>query len=401
MRGPALRQHLLGVALAVLVVALLTWWLVRERATEQAEAAAADKVRALALSLALPLTSEHIADDDEWIEHLSAAAEPQLESGEILTVHIWRRIDHETGEIVWSTAPAKRGSVVPLGGAQVALDTGEPVVEKLLDGRDSEGPALPNLYEVYLPFTDATGEKYVLEVYKPVLEYDEIRSGLLRDWLLVSVLGVLFLGAITLPLSLRLARAVGEAERDRALYADRALRARAEEHQRIAEVLHERTVQDLAAVRLMLDTIRDLPASEEAERVLEQTSDMLDLDVRELRVLLTGGEGTEWQADDLATALRGWVDTLPDPELVSCDLPAELISMDPQVVLAFRIIKEAVRNAIKHADATTVRVRVRLAGGDLIGEVVDDGRGSTPAPRRDSGRASSGMPPPLPLERSR
>lgn len=361
----------------MIIVGVLLGWRCTVRATEQAEQAAADQVRATALVLAVPLTSADIVGDNGWITRLERAVEPRLAKNEIVVVHIWRRIDQTQGQIYWSSDERRTGSVVPLGGAAVALDTGEPVIDRLDDGRQSEGPALPNLYEIYLPFTDRAGADYVLEVYQPVHDYEAIRSALLRDWLPIPIIAVLLVGAVTFPLSLRLARAVAVAERDRALFADHALKARAEEHRRMAERLHERTVQDLAAARLILEGVRDLPADSEVGVALDQANDLLADDIQDLRSLLSTGEATEWQTDDLAGALAGWVEALPKPELIRLALPAESLSLtDPDVAVVFRVVKESVRNAVKHAQATRIDVQVtRDEQGGLIADVHDDGVG--------------------------
>ncbi len=385
-RTRPVRRHAAAVLVVMLLVGVLLGWRCTVRATEQAEQAAADQVRATALALAVPLTSADITGDSGWMTRFARIVEPRLESGDILTVHIWRRIDQSTGQIYWSTDEARSGSVVPLGGAAVALDTGEPVVDRLDDGRQSEGPPLPNLYEIYLPFTDRTGASYVLEIYQPVHDFEAIRSALLRDWLPIPILGVLLVGAVTFPLSLRLARAVAVAERDRALFADQALKARAEEHRRMAERLHERTVQDLAAARLILEGVRDLPADIEVGVALDQANKLLAGDIQDLRTLLSTGEATEWQADDLASALTGWVNALPTPELVRLELPTHSLCLaDPDVAVVFRVVKESVRNAVKHAQATRIDVRVaRDQTGGLSAEVHDDGVGCDPVAKTRS-----------------
>lgn len=375
----AVRRHVLSVLAVMLVVAAVVTWQVDRRATELAESMAVSHVRAVALGLALPLMSADVAVDGDWRGRLSAAVEPQLRDGSIVAVHIWKRVDAVTGEILWSTTP-RTGSRLPLGGAAEALDTGRDVVNHLSDGSESEGPALPNLYEIYLPFADGTGSRYVLEVYKPFVEFDQTRAGLLRDLLPVALLGVLGVGLATVPLSLRLARAVIAAERERGLFAGRALRARADEHRRISEWLHERTIQNLSAVRLWLDVARRRPAPVEVTATLDRAGELLAQEVAELRGLLSSGEGTEWHRDELASALTGWLATVPDAGHVRCELPAEPLPLDdPAVSVAFRVIKEAVRNAVKHAGAASVVVGVTADADRLVAEVSDDGVGIDPA----------------------
>ncbi len=376
LRSPALVQHVLGVAVVMVMIGLAVTWLSSDRATAEAERSAAANVRTVALGIASPLATRDIIGDPAWRQSLERTATGLIDSGEIATLHIWRRVNQDMGEILWSTSGERIGAVVPLGGAKEALETGESVLEKLHNGTESEGPALPNLYEIYLPFTDQTGADYVLEIYKPVREYDEIRSRLLRDWLPISLIGVLVMGAVTLPLSLRLARAVGVAERDRALFADRALRARSEEHRRMSETIHERTIQDLAAARLMLESVRDHPAPKKVSRVIERTAEILAFDIQDLRDLLTTGEAADWYVDDLADALDDWLELLPQSARIIRDLGEDPLPLSRlEVALAFRLVKEAVRNAVKHADATRIVVRVRREGDWLGVAVSDDGHG--------------------------
>lgn len=154
----------------------------------------------------------------------------------------------------------------------------------------------------------------------------------------------------------------------------------------MAERLHERTVQDLAAARLILEGVRDLPADIEVGVALDQANKLLAGDIQDLRTLLSTGEATEWQADDLASALTGWVNALPTPELVRLELPADSLCLaDPDVAVVFRVVKESVRNAVKHAQATRIDVRVaRDQTGGLSAEVHDDGVGCDPVAKTRS-----------------
>src|SRR6185437_3028534 len=52
-------------------------------------------------------------------------------------------------------------------------------------------------------------------------------------------------------------------------------------------------------------------------------------------------------------------------------------------VLAYRVVQEALTNVGKHANASTVEVRIRCAGGILDVEVGDDGLGFDPSRARD------------------
>jgi signal transduction histidine kinase len=96
----------------------------------------------------------------------------------------------------------------------------------------------------------------------------------------------------------------------------------------------------------------------------------------------------------LVAALEGYVASLRrhgDPSLPAIVLAADdpWVGLPEPVALAlFRIAQEAVRNAIRHADARTVCIRLRHEGGDVALEVEDDGRGfAMPARLNDLTRA--------------
>jgi signal transduction histidine kinase len=63
----------------------------------------------------------------------------------------------------------------------------------------------------------------------------------------------------------------------------------------------------------------------------------------------------------------------PDPNLSDLpDLPG------PVARLAYRTVQEGLANALRHADATSIRVRVAREANALTIQVVDDGRGFAP-----------------------
>ncbi|HEY1135305.1 MAG TPA: ATP-binding protein [Nocardioides sp.] len=386
-------RHVVAVLAVTLAVGVLVVLQGGRAATAQAERAAEANVRTIALGFGLPLGRHDLSSgqedgdtaDDGWRAVLAEVVDPALEEGEVLSVHLWERVDPDAaeGRVVWSTDGGRVGTVAPVGGGEEAWRVGATTVERLADGSASLGPSLPNLYEAYLGVADRSGRVYVLEVYKPVRQYDEIRASLLRDWLPLAVGGVLLVGLVTLPLSLRLARRAGEAEAARALHAERAARARAAERLRIGAALHERAVQDLAAAGLLLDTVRTQVPRGAARDVVDRVAGMLADDVRELRSLVEAEVGREGSVTggedlaDLASTVEAWATHVglgADGTTLVVDLPP--VALDPMVGTAVvRLLHEALRNVAKHAEATRVEVTGTVVDGVLEVGVSDDGRG--------------------------
>lgn len=377
----AIARHVLGVVVAMAVVGLVVVWQGNRSATGQAELAAEANVRTIALGLALPLSGDDLsAAEGEWREHLAAMVAPLMERGEVLAVHLWERVDPggAEGRAIWSTDDDTVGAISEPGGGRRAWQVGAATVERLDSGSDSQGPDEANLYEVYLGMADRSGRVYVLEVYKPVRQYEQIRGGLLAAWLPVALGGVIVVGLLTLPMSLLLARRAAAAERSAGRFADRALRARSEERLRIAETLHERSIQDLAAAGLLVDTARLQVEDTALRATLDEVGSLLARDVADLRAVTESEVVTE-DSGTWAAAVHERVAALGLAPITTIEIADDLLLDDPAVALAHRVAKEALRNVAKHADATRVEIRSHREGAGLLVVVSDDGRGFDPA----------------------
>jgi signal transduction histidine kinase len=135
----------------------------------------------------------------------------------------------------------------------------------------------------------------------------------------------------------------------------------------LAREIHEGVIQRLFGVSMALDGEGELPA-QARERCASETQAALS----ELRAALQRPLGRDPRATQ--TTLVAEVERLASahPELgleleAAAEVPA---SLEP---LAQSVLREAVRNAHKHAQPTRVTVRVRDAEGAFVLEVVNDG----------------------------
>lgn len=150
------------------------------------------------------------------------------------------------------------------------------------------------------------------------------------------------------------------------------------ERGRIAADVHDDSVQALAAVELRLQLLR--------KELQERAADLLPTveDVRatvagateRLRDLLFDLESPA-QATDLQSALSEAAEYVFAGEDVRWHIDSQhAVDLPPETrVVAYRIVKEAMVNARKHAAASHVVVRLREHHGGVEIEVTDDGRG--------------------------
>jgi signal transduction histidine kinase len=190
-------------------------------------------------------------------------------------------------------------------------------------------------------------------------------------------------------------RASTQALEERARAAEANQRALAEqavgdERRRIARELHDMVAHHVSVMGVLATGARrvlrrDPDAADEALGTIEDTSRAT---LREMRRLL----------DVLRTDAEPAADLSPQPGLAGIELLVEQVReaglpvslrvdgspgpLDPGVALTiYRIVQEALTNALKHAGSATAQVRLSFGVYWLIVEVFDTGRG--PAPGSD------------------
>jgi len=160
----------------------------------------------------------------------------------------------------------------------------------------------------------------------------------------------------------------------RALYRQ-VVAAREEERERLSRELHDGVLQDLCAVT------RDLKALE--GQAVEPGSPGVDLADRSgeavsaLRAICHNLRPPLLQ-HDVVTALKTLVETLDaqSPVPVYIEVSIEDLQLSEDAALAiFRIGQEALHNALQHADASEIAVRLTQYPDRLRLTVTDDGRG--------------------------
>ncbi len=150
------------------------------------------------------------------------------------------------------------------------------------------------------------------------------------------------------------------------------------ERNRLARELHDAVAQKLFSLRLTARTASALAERDPARTVQElaQVERLAAEALAELRAVIFELRPADL-ADGLVASLRKHVEVLDRAHEAEV-----LFSADEAVVLpeeheavAFRITQEALYNALRHARASTVEVRLATADGQAVLEVADDGTG--------------------------
>ena len=156
------------------------------------------------------------------------------------------------------------------------------------------------------------------------------------------------------------------------------------ERRRWARELHDETLQGLAGVRVLLSTVRRHADSAELAAAVDQALEMLGEEIQKLRHLIVDLRPAE--LDDIGlkaaieklgrrTAAIGGPSVITEVRL-AFESGTSANRLTPEIETAvYRIVQEALTNAVKHAGASAVHVRVTDTGDELEVAVSDDGRG--------------------------
>ncbi len=154
--------------------------------------------------------------------------------------------------------------------------------------------------------------------------------------------------------------------------------AKEEERSHISRELHDEFGQTLTAAKINLQMLRQVTPDATIAQRLEDSVTMLDGMIHQARNIAFGLRPPLLDEAGLVAALDHHLQALAGRAGVRIELDAENGGMNIPLamnVTIFRLIQEAVNNALRHAQATAIRVSLRDNEGMLLLVVEDDGIG--------------------------
>ena len=192
------------------------------------------------------------------------------------------------------------------------------------------------------------------------------------------------------------ATAVATAQSVAQLGVRRGIEAAENERGRWARELHDETLQELAALKIALASARRARKPETVSAVLDDAVAQIDSTIRDLRSIINDLRPAALDALGITPAVEALVERARARSRVDIALTVDLASdagrsphrLAPAVELTvYRLVQEAVANAVRHASASNVRVELIEVGDQIRGTVTDDGLGFDP----DDGHAGFGL----------
>ncbi len=367
--------------LVLVALVLVTSWLGQRVAREEALTDAQATTGLLARSVAQPsLTRGVLAGDAGAVDRFDRTMLARLDVDGVRRVKIWDR----DGSVVWSDEARLTGErfeldeeeleVLERGGSDAEIsDLSEP--ENRYEPRDGGG-----LVEVYTRIEAPDGTPLLFEAYFADDQIDRRQAEVVAPFRAITLGALVAVLLVATPmiwvLTRRLTRAADE--RERLLVA--AAEASDAERRRIARDLHDGVVQDLAGTSFALSALAGRETDPDARGRLDDAAGSVRSAMRALRSLLVEIHPPGLRADGLPAALQDLTAGAADQgvearvEVETRDLDA---LSDDGTALVWRVAQEAVRNALRHAGATTLVLELR--GRPVTLTVRDDGVGFDPA----------------------
>jgi PAS domain S-box-containing protein len=177
---------------------------------------------------------------------------------------------------------------------------------------------------------------------------------------------------------------------------DEVLRVAEIEKRRIGQDLHDDLCQQLAAIAYLCDSVKpDLgPISKRAMNRVRRIGDLLHRALVDARGVARGLSPLHLESRGLRSALRDLASATRGSHGVRCRVtcPETLPRVDlTRATHLFRIVQEAVHNAIRHGRAGTIAIVVSLRRGTVRLTVQDDGRGLPRSVHRREGLGLGSM----------
>ncbi len=331
---------------------------------------------------------------------LDRAVRQRVLGQQIVRVKIW----DASGRIVYSDDASLVGERFPLESDDLAvLKTGgaSATVSDLSNAENKDEKQYGRLLQVYLGVQTPTGQRLMFETYQP---YQTIADASRRTWLTslpVLLGGLVLLYLVQAPLAYRMARRLKRSQDEREALLFGTLAASDRERATIAADLHDGVVQGLsgASYSLSAAVVRARDNDPDTAQVMDDTAKDLRRWMRELRSLVVTITPPALHSQGLAVSLGDLAATLDVRGVaVTVDVTGTEQLDETTETLVYRAAQEAVRNIVRHADASTVTLSVARdstisdhGAEALVLRVRDDGRGFQTGDTTARSRGSVGL----------
>ena len=377
----AVVRFLVSSVVALVVLMLATLFVGAKIARQEALRDARVRGASIANLIAAPLVNADVrAHVPGAGRQLTTVMRNRMSDGSVLHVRLWSK----DGEVIWADETGLVGTRVPLSDDMRALlgtRNSTAVVSDFTDAHNATERKLGEALEVYAGVYDADQSPMVFEAYFSSDKMHQDEQAIIKGFLPIVIAALLLFQVAVLPLALSLARRVERGLAERSSWMRHALLASDLERRRIAQDLHDGVIQDLAGISYVMPTLQaqfagGSSAARAARETSERVSQILSRDVAALRSMITDIYPPDLQGPGFVAAVQDLARTAGERGVqVQVEMAPDLTLPVDTARLAYRVVREGLRNVIKHAQATAATVQIRHESERILVAVSDNGRG--------------------------
>ncbi len=373
-------QLVAAAAVVLIAVAVAGSFASRNVAEREAVNDAAKTTDLLAESVVQPVLEDALlSGDPKAFAALDQTVRTRVLSGDVVRVKVWK----PDGTIIYSDESRDVGSTFALGDDEREAITSVTTHAEVSDLTKPENRFEQNrgkLLEVYRPVWTPGGTTLLFETYLPYDTVTARTSAMWRGFAGITLTSLLLLLVLMLPIIWRLLDRVRAAQEQRVALLEHAVDASTDERRRIAATLHDGVVQELAAASFAVSGAAERAESDghpETAKVVRQAGAAVRGTIGSLRTLLVDIYPPNLSSAGLVAALTDLANMARTRDIdVHLETTMGRTGLDEDGErLVYRVAQESLRNAIRHAGATRIDIRLELDDADVVLVVADDGRG--------------------------
>ncbi|MGX4668760.1 sensor histidine kinase [Cerasibacillus sp. JNUCC 74] len=175
------------------------------------------------------------------------------------------------------------------------------------------------------------------------------------------------------------------------------IEAQEEERRKISREIHDGPAQMLANILLRSELVERTCRNRDVEQALEEIKSvrkMIRSSLYEVRRIIYDLRPMALDDLGLIPTIKKYVATISDYN----EIKIEFISMGEEKrlhqkyeIAFFRLVQEALQNAVKHAEASLIQVKLEIGKSSLTMIIKDNGKGFDPSMKRDKSFGLIGM----------
>ncbi|WP_077328064.1 sensor histidine kinase [Virgibacillus siamensis] len=175
------------------------------------------------------------------------------------------------------------------------------------------------------------------------------------------------------------------------------IEAQEEERRKISREIHDGPAQMLANILLrseLVDRTFRNGTVDEALKEIRSVRKMIRSSLYEVRRIIYDLRPMALDDLGLVPTIKKYIATIGDyndSEIAFSSVGEEKRLNQKYEIAFFRLVQESVQNAIKHADATCIEVRLELNKANIVMEIKDNGKGFDPSMKHDKSFGLIGM----------